>query len=125
MGNYLINLLIYFFLMNVNSKTSTKQLEDLLQHTMKQAKVEILLKGITEKCFKTCINPPKNSFRNNDKKCVRNCTGIYIASIGLIEHTLVEDIEKQNKDDIKRNKNYPTEADTFSEDANLSERYWI
>merc|ERR1711976_112281 len=121
MGNYLINLLIYFFLMNVNSKTSTKQLEDLLQHTMKQAKVEILLKGITEKCFKTCINPPKNSFRNSDKKCIRNCTGMYITSLGLIEQTLIRDVEKQIKDNEQREKNSPINS---SEDAKQSENYW-
>merc|ERR1719352_844481 len=98
--------------MTENPVLSVKQLQDALQQTIKQAKVEILLRGITEKCFKICINPPKNSFRSSDKKCIRNCTGSYIASIGLIEQTLVEDAEKQIKDINEGTLDYPVGADT-------------
>merc|ERR1719173_229226 len=69
-----------------------------LNQAIQAAKVEMLLRGITDLCFKKCIEKPKSSFRRGDKKCVGNCVTLYTQSLGIIESTLVEAAEAQMND---------------------------
>jgi len=69
-----------------------------LQQTIQAAKVEMLLKGMTDLCFQKCIEKPKSSFRRGDKKCVGNCVTLYSQSLGIIESTLIEAAEAQMND---------------------------
>merc|ERR1719273_674241 len=69
-----------------------------LQQTLQAAKVEMLLRGMTDLCFRKCIEKPKSSFRRGDKKCVGNCVALYTSSLGIIESTLVEAAEAQMHD---------------------------
>merc|ERR1719384_1038032 len=69
-----------------------------LQQTLQAAKVEMLLRGMNDLCFKKCIDKPKSSFRRADKKCVGNCVTVYTSSLGIIEKTLIDAAEAQMND---------------------------
>merc|ERR1719471_2359980 len=89
-----------------------QNLQTMAQQALQQAKIEMLLKGMTDTCFKRCVEKPKSSFRSSDKKCVRNCVGMYTQGMGVIEQSLIQAAESEMYDTTEGTIAYEGDEDT-------------